>query len=300
MGDRTKLRQSKLLQTSKFAGLADSHISRDETVLEATDVTVEVFDGNNMKSHFNIAVVLTTQQLLAFRGGGMLGGKAPMKVDLTTVTQAGVTRQGNVNVEFKDSSGWPGLWKLHVGDMGVADHWMRQILQAQEARMRPQASRGPSPAWKECRARLQSFCDALAPLADADMVGQPFGEGFGLEYATELVSQHFLNSADAREADTILVMDILSATGKQIVPDDLDDVMGSTEQAFRHYELPPAQFKPVINLAGAAKSFLGEFEEDGASMWELWKRRDDVAAEFLCWHAIARLRLATAQKLSPI
>ena len=103
MGDRTKLRQSRLLQTPKFAGLADTHISPNETVLEATDVTVEVFDGNKLKPHNNIAVVLTNRQLLAFRGGGMLGSKAPMKVALSTVTQAGVTRQGNVSVEFKET-----------------------------------------------------------------------------------------------------------------------------------------------------------------------------------------------------
>ena len=107
MGDRTKLSQSRLLQTPKFAGLADAHISRDETVLETADVAIEVFDGNNTKPYSNIVVVLTSRQLLAFRAGGMLGSKAPMKVKLPTVTQAGVTRQGNVSVEFEDSSGWP-------------------------------------------------------------------------------------------------------------------------------------------------------------------------------------------------
>lgn len=32
---------------------------------------------------------------------------------------------------------------------------------------------------------------------------------------------------------------------------------------------------------------------------ELWKRRDEVAAEFLCWHSVAYLCLITIGKLPP-
>ena len=46
-------------------------------------------------------------------------------------------------------------------------------------------------------------------------------------------------------------------------------------------------------LASAAMGFLGQFSEDGQSLWELWKRNDEVAGEFLCWHTIAWQRLAS-------
>ena len=65
------------------------------------------------------------------------------------------------------------------------------------------------------------------------MIGKPFGEGFGLEHAVTLISKHFLNSADAREADKIVSIDIIAATGNRIHPEDLNKVMGATEQAFQ-------------------------------------------------------------------
>jgi hypothetical protein len=34
-------------------------------------------------------------------------------------------------------------------------------------------------------------------------------------------------------------------------------------------------------------------------MWELWKERDDVACEFLCWLLVARQRLVTVGKIAP-
>jgi hypothetical protein len=64
--------------------------------------------------------------------------------------------------------------------------------------------------------------------------------------------------------------------------------------------LTPEQQKAADSLAGAATTFLGQFDEPGANMWELWKKRDDVAGEFLCWHAVAWSRLATVGKVEPL
>ena len=300
MGDRTKLARSRLLQMPKFAGLVDEYIPSDETVIEATDSIVEVFDGTKMRAHNDLVVVLTNRRLLALRGRGMFGGKAPMTIDLASVTETGVTKQGNVSVEIAGAYGEYGWWKLLFSDARISDHWM-QLVHAASSHSRGEArGSAPSSAWQECRTRLQSFFEALAPLAKPDMIGKPFGEGFGLEHAVTLISKHFLNSADAREADKIVSIDIIAATGNRIHPEDLNKVMGATEQAFRKSGFVPAQFAPIVSLAGAAKSFFGQFDEDGADIWELWKQRDDVAAEFLCWHAVARLRLATAGKLSPV
>jgi hypothetical protein len=300
MPDRTKVSRSQLLHTPKFAGLADEYISRNDTVIDAIDASVEIFDGMKMKRHFGMAVVLTTRQLMAFRSRGMLGGRAPLTVDITSIGEVGVTRQGNVSIEFRDAYGTPGLWKLVLSDLTVADRWMQQISDQTQPQPEGKDRHGdPSPEWKECRKRLQAFCHALSPLTQAAMIGQPFAEGLGLEQAMKLVPRYFLNATDVREADKIISIDLIAETGRQrMMPDDLDTVMGVTENALQKSLLAPAELSLVESLAGAAKTFLGQFDEDGGNMWDLWNNRDDVAAEFLCWHTVARLRLATAGLLS--
>ena len=59
MGDRTKLARSRLLQMPKFADFVEEYIPSDETVIEATDSIVEVFDGTKMRAHNDLVVVLT-------------------------------------------------------------------------------------------------------------------------------------------------------------------------------------------------------------------------------------------------
>lgn len=60
-----------------------------------------------------------------------------------------------------------------------------------------------------------------------------------------------------------------------------------------------ARLDAAMSLAGAARTFLAEHGHEGTSTWELWKRRDDVAAEFLCRHSVPFLRLITIRKLPP-
>ena len=301
MADRARLNRSRLLQTPKFAGLADQFIPQDAVVVDAVDTNVEVFDGTRMKPHPGMAVVLTTAQLLAFRGRGVLGARAPFVVDVNSIGRAGVTRQGNVNVEFRGEQGFPGLWKLIFGDMSLADGWMRRIWDQARQPQTDDRSSGPSAEWKACRARLQSFCDALSPFTGPAMVGQPLAEGLGLEQVIDLITRHFLSPADVRQADTIVSMDLISETGRGgMTPNDLAAVMGITPEAMRKTGLSAPQLKLAGDLAEAAQVFLGQLDEDGSQIWELWKKRDDVAAEFLSWHTIARLRLATIGVLEAI
>lgn len=151
----------------------------------------------------------------------------------------------------------------------------------------------PSPGWLACRVRLGTFCEAMAMFTGPGSIGQPFGPEQGLEVATHLARSHFVDSGEVRIADTIVVMDILEATGDTIGPDDLDKVMGVVGQEDRLSD-------GARGLAAAASVFLSQFDEDGMELWELWKRRDDVATEFLCWHTVARLRLANVGKMSPL
>jgi hypothetical protein len=156
----------------------------------------------------------------------------------------------------------------------------------------------PTPPEVVARLRqLEALVSALAPLASLEMVGQPFGEGFGLEEAVRLVPLYIPNPSDVRENDISLAVSIIMEP--RIRPDDLSEVMGATETAFQAAELPPAHFGPVENLAGVAQGFLGDFV-DKVGIYGLWERRDDVAAEFLCWHAEALMRLATIGKADPI
>ncbi len=76
-------------------------------------------------------------------------------------------------------------------------------------------------------------------------------------------------------------------------------VMGATAEASVRYQLSSESRSSVDGLAGAAQTFLGQLEGPG-NIWDLWNRRDDVAAEFLAWHSIARLRLATAGLMPPV
>lgn len=158
----------------------------------------------------------------------------------------------------------------------------------------------PPPEVQERVKRNYSFLKALRPLAATEMVGQPFGEGFGLEDALAVVPSHFPNASELRESHQMLAVELLMATGKTFEPDDLDEIMGTNERAFQSFEISPSQFGAVTSLAGAARTFLGQFDDDGGNMWELWKSRDDVAAEFLCWHAVALLRLARVGKMPSI
>jgi hypothetical protein len=301
LADRVRLSRSQLLQTLKFAGLADQFIPRNAVVVDAIDTAVEIFDGMRMNPHTGVVVVLTSSQLIAFRAKGVFGVKAPFVVDVNSIGEAGVTRQGNVSIEFSGEHGTPGLWKLLLGDMPLADAWMQRIYD-QAGRSQTEGRGGDlSVEWKACRARLQGFCDSLAPFTKPAMVGQPLAGGLGLEQVMELIPQHFLSPTDVREADKIISTDLIGETGQRhITPDDLATVMGVTQEALRKFELSPPQLRSVEGLAGAARTFLGQLNEDGGEIWDLWSERDDVAAEFLCWHTVARLRLATIGTLQAI
>lgn len=162
---------------------------------------------------------------------------------------------------------------------------------------------GPSFPPPEVRARtrrIHSFLTAVGDLPGIRTVGKPFGEGHGLEAVLDLIPEHFLDAIDVRECNRMVGVDLLVGPGETFQPDDLDAVMGVTDESLRRYGVASDQRKAITALAGAARTFLGQFEQEGANMWELWSRRDDVAAEFLSWHSVARLRLAIAGKMEAV
>lgn len=142
--------------------------------------------------------------------------------------------------------------------------------------------------------RRWGFINATRNLATRDMVGQPFGETFGLEQTLALLNQHVPTVSEVRESDgSFCHVLLLGASEDRYSLDDLAKVMGADERAARTYRVPPDRFRPVSNLAVAATTFIEDFAERSGRMWDLWNRQDNVAAEFLCWHVVAVHRLGT-------
>ena len=129
------LSRSSQLQTPRFAGVVDRHISSNEKILNAADGYIDTSFGGSQSNIFDIAIVLTDQKLWAFRPNGRLGGsKSPECLNLKEITKVAVTRQNNVAIEFTDSSGIFRTWKLHLGGHEpTADLWMTVILDACKA-----------------------------------------------------------------------------------------------------------------------------------------------------------------------
>jgi hypothetical protein len=147
--------------------------------------------------------------------------------------------------------------------------------------------------------QLRRFILSLSLLPGADSVGKPFGEGLGLEGAMSLLFKSFDSAETLRRAGEMMVITILGVTGEgRITPDDVNYVMGVSK--IRDGGLTPDQAAAADALAGAAYTFLGQLYEPNSEMLELWRKRDDVAGEFLCWHAVAWRRLAALGRVDPI
>ena len=147
--------------------------------------------------------------------------------------------------------------------------------------------------------QLRRFILSLSLLTGADSVGKPFGEGLGLEDAMSLLFQSFDSAETLRRAGELMVITILGATGEgRITPDDVNYVMGVSK--IRDGGLTPDQAAAADALAEAAYNFLGQIYEPNSDLSELWRKRNDVAGEFLCWHAVAWRRLAALGRVDPI
>lgn len=134
---------------------------------------------------------------------------------------------------------------------------------------------------------------ALSFLTDQSHVGQPFGEGCGLELARSVLRSTFSSSDEVREGGFRLAISMV--TQDSLEPDDVSGVMGAG--ALELSGLTADQALAARSLGGAAMMFLGQVNRDGENIWELWKRNDEVAEEILCWHAVAWGRLETTGKV---
>lgn len=192
--------------------------------------------------------------------------------------------------------------EMAQGNAEVAAHEVTLAIKAQHpagSTPRTPGARTSEPQQSDLGKRIGRFILSLSLLTGPDSVGRPFGEGLGLESAMSLLVQSFGSIEAVRQAGEMMAITIVGATGKgEIAPDDLNYVMGASN--LQDSGLTADQSAAAEGLAGAAYTFLGELHEPGARMWELWKKRDDVAGEFLCWHAVAWGRLATLGRVGPI
>lgn len=139
--------------------------------------------------------------------------------------------------------------------------------------------------------RLHDSLESMAPLASPEKLGSRFALGSGLELAIDSLRLHLSNPDEARSADQMVMVDLLT----QIDSDDPEratlEVMGVGSA--------PIPGDEAGELAGAAVELVRQSREPG-SLWRMWEERDDVALELLAWHCVARLRLATAGLAPPV
>jgi hypothetical protein len=294
------------LTTPKFVGEVSRILEPGERVLLTDDVDVEVFEGSRMRLHTGHAAVLTDRRLLIIRARGVMGPKRPFVVELEGLEQVGVTRQFNVNITFKSRHGAPGLWKLHVGgDEELADEWMHAVHGAAQAlasggapldQASAPAGAGRSDEDPQRLGRLHALLEDLAPMAGPERIGSPLGEGHGLEDAMQCVFRHLEGPQDARACGEMLMADLYAGPADA---EALRALMGAEPDAHLRFQLTPAQSTAADQLASAAITLLSELVAPDR-MRDLWSRNDEVAVEMLCWHAIARLRLATTGGMGPV
>lgn len=281
------------LGEERFSGLAERYFDETDPPLLAGDCGLEIFDGGSMKPHPKLAAVLTPTRLVALRGRGLLGGRRPFVLDLDELEEVGVTRQGNLSLKFVGQYGRPGLWKLRPEGPADADRWMEAVRQTRERggdAARGEADEPRSPSEVALFRRVHDLTDALRPLATAEHLGRPFGERHGLEAATRLVDLHLDGIDDVRVCGKLAMVELITET-EDDAADRIKAVMGDADT--------DPSTASARDLGGAALTLLGQFEGPG-SLWDLWLRRDDVPVEMLCWHTVARLRLATGGVMKPL
>ena len=256
-----------------------------------------------------LATLLVTNQRIIVAKDKMFGKAKPaVSVDLSDLASTGCGPLYGVGptweVHFHTTRNEPAI--MYFNGPAEAESFKNGLHDAAIASMNggliPEQAESPAAANGTSSARLQRLhdvIDGLRPIAGPDALGRPFGEGYGLEEAQQVVFSHLESPADTRECDGLVVVDLLVNTKDEQASRDVMAVMGATPEVTQQHQLPIEARKAVEGLGGAAHTFLTQFEGPG-NMWDLWSERDDVALEFLCWHTVARLRMATAGRMPPV
>lgn len=101
--------------------------------------------------------------------------------------------------------------------------------------------------------------------------------------------QHFSNPAEWKACGEMMMLDLLMSGRDDDVVRDILSIMGATDTVVS--QQPNARM--CKEIGEAAIQLLQQHGGPGP-LWDLWQQRDDVTAEMLCWHSVARLRMANA------
>jgi hypothetical protein len=281
------------------------HLGQTEVPLAGASSSRFEFRFNTIK----LATLLVTNRRLLVAKDKIFGTPKPtVAVDLTEIASTGFGPLYGVGptweVHFHTTQNEPAIMYFH--DPGSAEAFKNALHNAAMGTIQSsdtdQSLHGLEQTPQEVTARferLHAFIDDLRPMADQGSLGRPFGEGWGLEEATQAAFRHFESPDDARENGLTIAVDIMGNTKDEQIADEMLAIMGATPNAMQQYQLSSDAREAIHNLSGAAEGFLAQFEGPG-NMWDLWKKRDDVAVEFLCWHTVARLRMATTGRMPPV
>jgi hypothetical protein len=282
--------------------VADAEIPSHEDVLIADDCDLEIVDAGNVTELHQLCAVLTPSRLV------LLGARSPdgrhFGIALTAVEHVGVTRQGNLDVRFENDGNREAAAKLLFRNESLANQWMDTFERALAERIGSDAItlEGTLPAGRaavpassapasddDVLPRLRVFLQELEPFASRRTLGQPFGSGYGLEQAVGLMRQHFSDPVEWKACGGIVMVDLLVSGRNENVAGDVLSIMGATDAVVS--QDPNARI--VKEIGEAAVQLLQQHGGPGP-LWDLWQQRDDVTGEMLCWHSVARLRMANA------
>ena len=257
----------------------------------------------------NTGLVVTTRSVSQVKTG-MFKPKVSWSLLLSELKDVG-TRSGTFNgypyvdlyleaaaggqEEFRFGFHSPGEAQLADASQKRAQVVARQIASLKESSPGDATSNEPLTD-DPVKDKTLRFLAAISFVTDNAAIGRPFGPGHGLELVRALVRQTFDSIDDARESGFRLGISMI--TTEQIGPEDASSVMGAS--ALDDAGLTKQEADGIRDLGEAAMAFLAQINRDGANIWELWKRNDEVAEEFLCWHAVAWGRLTTLGKVPPI
>lgn len=266
--------------------LCGSHISKFETI------------GTLVKG-FESAVLISDQRVLVVAGKFIGSPKIAKTYQLTELDSSGCGPLYGVGPT------WEAHFKLVNGPMALMFMPSPVAAEAFTARLQDAAARAlaakheppphqSTPSELAHLDRLHAVLDDLRPLATVGMIGQPFGDGSGLDRAKKVIFARLDSIQDVRECGGSMAVELIIDIHDDKTSEELNRVMGATEEAMRTFSAPRPVWEAAVQLTGGAKVFLEQFPGGPGNMWDLWQRDDDVAVEFLAWHSVARLRMATA------
>ncbi len=249
-------------------------------------------------------LLITSQRLLVAKDKIFGKSKPTVTVELTDVVNTGFRPLRGVGptweAYFETATGSPATAYFASPEQAESfSNGLREAVHVSRNGSEVADPTAASPTGDAQLQRLHDLIDDLRIFATPDRLGMPFGEGSGLEEAMQCVFHRLESPDDCRQCGSMVVVDLLVESKDPQVADDAMRLMGATDEALGAQQASGAVREAAKSLGGAACVLLSQWQGPG-NIWDLWLNRDDVAAEMLCWHSIARLRLATSGRMDPL